>query len=62
MENSKFKSFLKSNMMWLILILIIAVFAILSPNFRSVRNLMNILNQNAYFIVATIGVAMIMIR
>ena len=61
MENSKIKSFIKSNMMWLILVLIIAVFAILSPNFRSFRNIMNILNQNAYFIVATIGVAMIMI-
>ena len=48
-------------MMWLILVLIIAVFAILSPNFRSFRNLMNILNQNAYFMVATIGVALIMI-
>ena len=61
MENSKLKSFIKSNMMWLILVLIIVVFAILSPNFRSFRNLLNILNQNAYFIVATIGVAMIMI-
>ena len=61
MENSKFKNFIRSNMMWLILVLIIAVFAILSPNFRSFRNLMNILNQNAYFMVATIGVALIMI-
>ncbi len=61
MENTGFKAFIKSNMMWLILILIVAVFAILSPNFRSFRNIMNILTQNAYFIVATIGVAMIMI-
>jgi len=61
MENSKIKSFIKTNMMWLILVLIMVVFAILSPNFRSFRNIMNILNQNAYFIVATIGVAMIMI-
>lgn len=61
MENSKLKAFIKSNMMWLILILIMVVFAILSPNFRSFRNIMNILTQNAYFIIATIGVAMIMI-
>ena len=61
MENSKFKSFIKSNMMWVILILIVVIFAFLSPNFRSFRNIMNILTQNAYFIVATIGVAMIMI-
>lgn len=61
MENSKLKAFIKANMMWMILILIVIVFAILSPNFRSFTNLMNILTQNAYFVVATIGVALIMI-
>lgn len=61
MEKSSFKSFIKNNMMWLILIGIIIIFAILSPNFRSFRNIMNILTQNAYFIIATIGIAIIMI-
>ena len=61
MEKSSFKSFVKSNMMWLILIIMIIIFAILSPNFRSFRNIMNILTQNAYFIIVTIGVSVIMI-
>lgn len=61
MEKTSFKSFLKNNMMWLILIIIIIIFAILSPNFRSFTNIMNILTQNAYFIIATIGIAVIMI-
>jgi len=61
MEQSPFKSFIKNNMMWLILIVIMIIFAILSPNFRSFRNIMNILTQNSYFIIATIGIAVIMI-
>ena len=61
MENSSVKSFVKSNMMWLILIILMVIFAIASPNFRSFRNIMNILTQNAYFIIATIGVSLIMI-
>ena len=61
MEKSSFKSFVKNNMMWLILIILLVAFAILSPNFRSFRNIMNILTQNAYFIITTIGVAVIMI-
>lgn len=48
-------------MMWLILIIIMIIFAILSPNFRSFKNIMNILTQNAYFIISTIGIAVIMI-
>ncbi len=61
MEQSPFKSFIKNNMMWLILIGIMIIFAILSPNFRSFKNIMNILTQNAYFIITTIGIAVIMI-
>lgn len=61
MEKSRVNAFVRKNMMWLILILIMLVFAILSPNFRSFKNMMNILTQNAYFIIATIGVALIMI-
>lgn len=61
MEKTTMSSFIKKNMMWVILIVLMIVFAILSPNFRSFRNLMNILTQNAYFIIATVGVAMIMI-
>ena len=58
---NKFKAIIKSNIMLLILILLIVVFSFMSPNFMTYRNLMNICTQNAYFIVAAIGVGMIMI-
>lgn len=48
-------------MMILILLVLMVIFTVLTPNFMTMRNIMNILTQNAYFIIATIGVAMIMI-
>ena len=61
MEKSKIQQIIKSNMMIIILVLLVIVFGLLSPNFLTVKNLMNICTQNAYFIVATIGVALVMI-
>ncbi len=61
MDKTKIQQIIKSNMMILILILLVVVFGLLSPNFLTVKNLMNICTQNAYFIVATIGVALVMI-
>ncbi len=61
MEKSKIQQIMKSNMMIIILVLLVIVFGLLSPNFLTVKNLMNICTQNAYFIVATIGVALVMI-
>ncbi len=61
MEKSKLQQIIKSNMMIIILVLLVIVFGLLSPNFLTVKNLMNICTQNAYFIVATIGVALVMI-
>ena len=55
------KAIFKSNVMLIILILLLIVFGIMSPNFLTFKNLMNICTQNAYFIIASIGVAMIMI-
>lgn len=48
-------------MMLIILILMVIIFCIFSPNFRSFRNIMNVCTQNAYFIIAAIGVALVMI-
>lgn len=61
MTKSKIQKLVKDNMMVIILILLVIIFCIWSPNFRSFKNLMNICTQNAYFIIATIGVALIMI-
>ena len=61
MEKSKFQQIIKGNMMIIILVALIIVFSFLSPNFMTIKNLLNICTQNAYFIVATIGVALVMI-
>ena len=61
-KENKVKAFLKSNVMLIILILLIIVFSFMNPNFLTFRNLMNICTQNAYFVIASIGVAMIMIK
>jgi len=46
---------------FIILIVAIIFFAIAAPNFFTVLNLTNIFVQNSYLIIATIGIAMIMI-
>jgi ribose/xylose/arabinose/galactoside ABC-type transport system permease subunit len=45
----------------LILVLCIVLFSFIQPIFFSTGNLVNILLQNSYFVIATIGVALIMI-
>ena len=52
---------LQKNMPWVLLVVIGAIFSFLSPNFLTFNNIINILNQNAYVIIAALGVAMIMI-
>lgn len=61
MGKSKVQKIFRNNMMILILLVLMVIFTVLTPNFMTMRNIMNILTQNAYFIIATIGVAMIMI-
>ena len=61
MTKSKIQKLIKDNMMLIILILMVIIFCIFSPNFRSFRNIMNVCTQNAYFIIAAIGVALVMI-
>lgn len=60
-KGSKVKALLKSNVMLLILIALIIVFGIGSKNFLTAKNLLNICTQNAYFIIASIDVGIIMI-
>lgn len=60
-NKEKTVSFLKKQIMLFVLIGLILVFTIFNPTFINPKNLMNILSQNAYLIIATIGVAMIMI-
>lgn len=51
----------RDNMMLLILIILVVVFGILSPNFLTIKNLMNICTQNAYLMIAAIGMGLVMI-
>lgn len=60
-SKNKFLSVLRNEVMILILIALCIVFGFMNPNFLTVKNLLNICTQNAYFIIATTGVAMIMI-
>ena len=52
--------FCRKNLAWVLLILICIVFSFTSNNFLTVTNLLNILNQNSYIIIATYGIALIM--
>lgn len=58
---SKAKAIIKRNMIFVILILLIILFGIWSPNFLTFKNLMNICTQNAYLLLATIGMGLVMI-
>ena len=57
---AKVVDFCRRNLAWVLLILICVVFTFTSPNFLSVTNLLNILNQNAYVIISAYGIALIM--
>lgn len=52
--------FFRNNMAWVLLIVISLAFSCISPNFFSVTNIINILNQNAYIIITSLGVSFIM--
>lgn len=52
--------FLRNNMAWVLLIVCCAIFSVISPNFFSSVNIINILNQNAYIIITALGISFIM--
>ena len=62
-----FSSYLKDYMMLLVLVVVIVMFAILTPilmpnrNFLDPQNLLNILGQNAYLVILGIGITFIML-
>jgi ribose/xylose/arabinose/galactoside ABC-type transport system permease subunit len=50
----------RNNMPWLILLAVSIIFSFISPNFFSIANVINILNQNAYIITCAIGITLVM--
>ncbi len=57
---SKVVDFCRRNLAWVLLMIICIVFSFTSQNFFTLTNLLNILNQNAYIIICTYGIALIM--
>lgn len=59
MNRIKLGDFLRKYMSWVILLIVVILFSF-TPNFLSAQNLINMLNQSAYIIVASLGVGMLM--
>lgn len=60
MDKEKIVDFLKKNLAWVLLIIISIIFSLFSSNFFTLKNILNILNQNAYIIIAAFGISFIM--
>lgn len=52
--------FISDNMAWFVLLILVVFFGIFSENFFSFRNIMNLLSQNAYLLIASIGITFVM--
>lgn len=59
MKKFSMGGFLRKYMAWVILLVVVAAFSF-TPNFLSLLNIINMLNQNAYIIIASLGVGMLM--
>lgn len=59
MKKISVSEFVRKNMAWVILAVILALFSF-TPNFLSFQNIINILAQNAYVVIASLGVAFLM--
>lgn len=57
----KLIDFCQRELAWVLLIIVCIIFGMTTPNFFSLGNIFNVLNQYAYLIIATCGVALIMI-
>lgn len=52
--------FARRNLAWVLLIICCLIFGVFSENFFTIRNILNILNQNAYVMIAAFGICFIM--
>lgn len=57
---AKIVDFGRRNLAWVLLVFICIIFSFTSRNFFTITNILNILNQNAYIIISTYGIALIM--
>ncbi|HUW41182.1 MAG TPA: ABC transporter permease [Rectinemataceae bacterium] len=49
------------NSVLIVMLLLIAMFSVTGTDFLTVRNLVNLVNQNTYFIIASVGLAFVML-
>ncbi|MDR2655776.1 MAG: ABC transporter permease [Oscillospiraceae bacterium] len=56
----RFFDFCRRNLAWVLLAVCCLIFSLFSENFFTVRNILNILNQNAYVMIAAFGISFIM--
>ena len=59
MSKNSVSEFVRKNMAWVILAVILLLFSF-TPNFLSFKNIINILAQNTYVVIASLGVAFLM--
>lgn len=52
--------FISNNIAWTIFVILLVFFGIFSENFFSIRNIMNLLSQNVYLLVAATGITFVM--
>ena len=58
---NKFKNFIFRNSVIIVILVLIVIFSFTSPYFLTFHNLINLLNQNSYFIIAAVGLGILMI-
>lgn len=58
---NKIKDFLIRNSVMVVMLILIVIFSFMSPYFLTLGNLVNLLNQNSYFIIAAVGLGILMI-
>ena len=57
----KTKDFIKNRAIWMFLLLMIVFFALMSENFLSMRNLLNVAKQVSIFGVASVGMTYVIL-
>lgn len=59
-KTNRFLNILQGNVPWVMLIVLCVIFSLITNNFLSIRNITNILNQNAFVVVVALGISLIM--
>lgn len=60
MINKRIVAFAQQNMAWCMLVVVVIIFSLTTKNFLTYTNIMNILTQNAYIVIAASGVCLIL--